>query len=1126
MARRPHGAIHAAPALDCPPASTVTGPAMEMLAFLLLGATVGWLVATVRRLGAAPGDTQDAPPAPIDNAAAAPPEGDAPATADADARRIHVRAGELARALADNLERMERPEELDDEPAFAELRALLALPPFDAQERLNRALAQNTALSCAAIAAMRDAGDDRRAELARLTPRMGSFAAAHTLRYLADSIDPTVLGLLLLHAPDWWGEHPGTRARLLALLERQRELGVTPALPADENFADIDFDRRREQWRTLAHPLVEAFAPELERAARRHRGQRELAQVARPLAADDGVLAHVDTMDAAIAQVVELLQRTARPSLVLLGAEGAGKTTIARAALRSLQAQGWRVFEATPAQVGAGQKYLGELEQRVQNLVDGLAGERTVWFVPDLHQLLEQGAWSGNPRGVLDLLVPHLEAGRVQLLGESSVAAWSRVLTQRPRVDGLITGLRVEGLGEADTRALARDWGRQWSGRLGEDVLPDAIADEAAELARQQFPERAEPGRTLQLLQEALDDARATQPPALPLDRERLLGALARTSGLPLEILDNARRLDVDAVRAYFAARVIGQDEAVDSLVDRIVMLKAGLTDPRRPIGVFLFAGPTGTGKTEIAKTLARFLFGSPDRMLRVDMSEYQSEDAYWRLIDEGAHGGASLVARVRQAPFSVVLLDEFEKAHPKVWDLFLQVFDDGRLTDKAGATADFRHTIIVLTSNLGAAIARGGGMGFTARDSGFSRELVDRAIAATFRPEFVNRLDRVVVFNPLTRALMRDILRKELAEVLGRRGFRGRAWAVEWEPSAVEFLLDRGFTPDLGARPLRRAIDRYLLAPLARTIVEHRVPHGEQFLFVEGDGDALRVRFVDPDAPVAEPAPTTAAPADLRALALDPRADASALALLEGAIAALRARVEAPEWGALKADAAWSMQAADFWQRPERRAVLDRLERIDRIEAGVGSASGLRARLGRSAGRGAGEVARRLALLVAALDAAIEAVLDGSPEDARLELRPADARARGNLAWRDRLAAMYAAWGQARGMRVRVHPADAQGVVRIELSGYAAWTSLRREAGLHVLETREGDAEARHSVRVAVHADPAAPEATVPADADTRICRRYDDGPSPLVRDTVRGWRSGRLDRVLAGDFDLIGSE
>jgi ATP-dependent Clp protease ATP-binding subunit ClpC len=170
--------------------------------------------------------------------------------------------------------------------------------------------------------------------------------------------------------------------------------------------------------------------------------------------------------------------------------------------------------------------------------------------------------------------------------------------------------------------------------------------------------------------------------------------------------------------------------------------------------------------------------------------------------------------------------------------------------------------------------------------------------------------------------------------------------------------------------------------------------------------------------------------------------------------------------------------------------------------------------------------VARRLALLVAALDAAIEAVLDGSPEDARLELRPANARVRGNLAWRDRLAAMYAAWGQARGMRVRVHPADAQGVVRIELSGYAAWPSLRREAGLHVLETREGDAEARHSVRVAVHADPAAADAAVPADADTRICRRYDDGPSPLVRDTVRGWRSGRLDRVLAGDFDLIGSE
>ena len=274
-------------------------------------------------------------------------------------------------------------------------------------------------------------------------------------------------------------------------------------------------------------------------------------------------------------------------------------------------------------------------------------------------------------------------------------------------------------------------------------------------------------------------------------------------------------------------------------LVDRISMLKAGLTDPRRPIGVFLFAGPTGTGKTELAKTLARYLFGSAERMLRIDMSEFQSEDAYWRLIDDGDQGRAqSLTTRIRQNPFSVVLLDEFEKAHPRIWDLFLQVFDDGRLSDRRGNTVSFRHSLILLTSNLGSTISKAGGVGFVAQRGGFNRELVERAIHQSFRPEFINRIDRVVIFNPLTRSLMRDILAKELRSVLDCRGFRNRQWAVEWEPSAIEFLLDKGFTPDLGARPLRRAIDQYLLAPLATTMVEHRAPDGEQFLFVHGDGD------------------------------------------------------------------------------------------------------------------------------------------------------------------------------------------------------------------------------------------------------------------------------------------------
>ncbi|HET9485085.1 MAG TPA: AAA family ATPase, partial [Xanthomonadales bacterium] len=465
------------------------------------------------------------------------------------------------------------------------------------------------------------------------------------------------------------------------------------------------------------------------------------------------------------------------------------------------------------------------------------------------------------------------------------------------------------------------------------------------------------------------------------------------------------------------------------------------------------------------------------------------------------------------------------EKAHPEVFNVFLQVFDDGRLTDRAGNTASFRHSIIILTSNLGAGSGRSGGPGFLTQQSSYSRSEVERAIQTTFRREFVNRLDRVVIFDPLTRAVMRDILHKELARVLERRGFAIRDWAVEWEASAVEFLLEKGFTPDLGARPLRRAIDQYLLAPLARTIVEHRAPRGEQFLFITSDGRSLGVRFVDPDAPVGAEAPP-AVPldgVDLKALALDPYVDAGVLALLAAETERLAARTQSDEWIARKQQAADTMQQPDFWQRPERSAVLDRLERMDRIESGIDAARSLYGRLARGKGRGASDLVRRLALQVGLMTRAADAIDADEPEDAWLELKPVETNSVAALAWRDRLQAMYLAWAEARGVRLKAAGTDRGNAVRLHASGFGAWSILRDEAGLHVLESAGGDGAARYSVRVRSASAPFAPGTAAPADSDLRIRRRYTDGPSPLVRDALGGWRSGRLDRVLGGDFDLF---
>ncbi|HYH86400.1 MAG TPA: AAA family ATPase, partial [Pyrinomonadaceae bacterium] len=583
---------------------------------------------------------------------------------------------------------------------------------------------------------------------------------------------------------------------------------------------------------------------------------------------------------------------------------------------------------------------------------------------------------------------------------------------------------------------------------------------------------------------------------------------------------------------------------------------------------VLLFVGPTGTGKTEIAKALAEYLFGSSERMIRIDLSEYQNEGSAARLLGTGEPEDASLVASIRKQPFSVVLLDEFEKAHPTVWDLFLQVFDDGRLTDKRGNTADFRHCVVIMTSNLGATLPVGASIGFSQEQAQFAAGAVERAVGRAFRREFVNRIDRVVVFRPLGRAVMRELLHKELGDVLRRRGLRMRQWAVEWDESAIEFLLEQGFTADLGARPLKRAVERYLLSPLALTIVNHQFPEGDQFLFVRqsSDGLSLDVQFVDPDAPEPSDAPESpavlaeedeSATADagelrLEAIALDPRGTHEEVLFLREKFDEVAARVEDETWARRKEDALREMQSADFWNSQGRYALLGAVEYMDRIEAGLDTAGRLLARLGGERKRLPPDLVARLAERLYLLDSACRGLADEEPRDAFLLVQAS--REQGtDWATSDRfarrLAQMYRRWAERRRMRFEMieEQDDSQnngggaGEYRalVAVSGYAAYTILRGESGLHVLETPQDEKSfnrARAVVRVVAQPDEPAghghealrlqAERSLDADAvatSNVVVRRYREEPSPLVRDSARGWRTGKLERVLDGDFDLI---
>lgn len=825
--------------------------------------------------------------------------------------------------------------------------------------------------------------------------------------------------------------------------------------------------------------------------------------------------------------------------LLLVGEHGVGKTTLIRAALERLDAT-WLAFEATASAVNAGAVYVGELEGRVEQIVQNLKGRRIVWVLPALEETLYAGRHSQSPTGLLDHLIPHLQAGELRLLAETSPSGLEAIVAQRPHVGTIFHAVRVRPLGESDSIAVARHALR--THRLGV-AAPDPMLVESFELAQQFLPGAAPPGNLVRLLEQTAEAV--VERGGSEVETADVLATLAVVSGLPLTLLDPTAPLDLDAARGYFESRVLGQPEAVDCLVERIALIKAGLTDSTRPLGVFLFVGPTGTGKTEIAKALADLLFGSPNRMIRLDMSEYQTPDSLERLISDTnvEPQGAPLVASVRRDPFSVVLLDEFEKAAAPIWDLFLQVFDDGRLTDRHGRVVDFRRCVIILTANIGSSIAAGPGLGFSRRTEPFRPETVERAVRAAFRPEFLNRLDRVVVFRPFERAQMRALLEKELAEALRRRGLRRRPWAVEYDEAALDLLIERGFSPELGARPLRRAVERYLLAPLARAIVEQAVPEGEQFLFVTASAGAIGVHFVDPDADELEQtAEAVTAPSDLelRALALAPRSDPEAAAFLVRELRRIEAAGEGEPVAGRKDRALQAVSEPGFWDDDGRFAVLAEVEYLDRLEAALRTAVKLGERLeSRRNGRGASDIVGLLAARLYVLDQALGGLEEGAPFDLLLRIRPAGDPATPEAAdFAAMLAEMYREWGGRRGMRLERLETGIPGAHLLAVSGLGAGAILAAEPGLHVLE-RETDTE-RHTVErtaAAVEIAPWPPGPPTTADEvraraedsfagaalPTQIVRRYRTGPSPLVRDAVRGYRTGRLDRVLDGDFDLF---
>ncbi len=636
--------------------------------------------------------------------------------------------------------------------------------------------------------------------------------------------------------------------------------------------------------------------------------------------AAEGKLDPVIGRENEIERVIQIMSRRTKNNPALIGEPGVGKTAIVEGLAQRIvmgdvpePLLNKRLLMLDVGSLVAGTMYRGQFEERLKKVIDEITASKSILFIDELHMLVGAGA-AGSSVDAANILKPALSRGEIQVIGATTLDEYRKYIENDAALERRFQPVFVEEPDAEETIEILQGIRYKYEEHHGLRISDEAL-EAAAYYAARYVPDRYMPDKAIDLIDEASSRVRMYKTPfaislretfrdlknlqrekeeALAQQRyehaidlryrevelqnklekmradwetaerptvtpEDIAEVVAMWTGIPVMRIAGEEKERLLKMEDYLKDRVIGQPEPIEAMTKAVRRARAGLKDPKRPIGVFIFLGPTGVGKTYLAKNLAEFLFGSQEALIKIDMSEFMERHNVSRLVGAppgyvGYEEGGQLTEAIRRRPYSVILLDEIEKAHPEVFNILLQVMEDGHLTDAKGRRVDFRNTIIIMTSNVGASIIRhGGGLGFKITDEAEQRKSayedmkkrVMDALRRTFRPEFINRLDGIMVFHPLEIDSIKAIVDLEMERVLNQ--LTEHDIILEMADSARAFLARVGYDPQFGARPLRRAIQEHVDDVLSEGLLQERFQPGDRIrVFHENDKDELSFEVIE----------------------------------------------------------------------------------------------------------------------------------------------------------------------------------------------------------------------------------------------------------------------------------------